>query len=722
MTKMKSSELALMHPQLISAEFLTFQSILVESKQSFTKEDVQLVSNQAIIDYAVISQQQDGGVARLILEVEGAIELGSVYELVSATQGRIRIFPGRVVQTSLFDRKYSYEGPLGVMMDDGMLSLFVWSPIAERIECVIYDTTETVLKTSEMKRGDRGVYQITLAREYEHARYRYRVTTYLGTTEVVDPYAKAVTANGRFGVLSDVDQEIRQRFPKRKKRPILVKPTDAVIYEAHIRDFTIDATSGSTHPGQYLGVSERGTRSPAGKKTGLDYLLDLGVTHVQLLPVHLFGSTDEITRSPYNWGYDPVNWFALAGSYASDATNPRTRIFEYVEMIDQLHAAGIRVTFDVVMNHVYIREQAALEHLVPGYYFRYELDGTLANGTGVGNDTASERFMMKRLIVDCVTYFAEVLQIDAFRFDLMGIHDVETMNSLRTALDAIDPTILIYGEGWDLATPLPARRKAISSSAARMPGIGHFNDVFRDALKGSTFNEHDRGFVSGDLWKEGEVRNGIAGSVTLENQTYGRFPEPTYSINYVEAHDNHTLFDKLSLARPDLDENQLLRMSRLAQTIVILAEGIPFLHAGQEFGRTKQGVENSYNAPDAINRLDWTLRDRHFEMVDYIKNILQIRRMHGGFRLHRANQIQESLHFLPMRPGVIAYEVDAIHSYDAWQRTLVVYNVTDETIEMALDHPMWNLHVQGDEASVTPIEKGVAKIKVLPLSTTIATC
>ncbi|OIN67089.1 type I pullulanase [Exiguobacterium sp. KRL4] len=719
---MRNSESGTQQARLISVEFMTFQTILMETMTPFGQDDFLLVSDGRVIDHRISSQEESDGTFKLTLLLDRAIELERCYEIVLPDQERLRVLPSQIVRTMLFDRKYSYEGPLGLVFQEEKIAFYVWSPIAERIECVRYDQEEQEIETKELVRQERGAHHLIVPRQWEHSLYRYRVTTYLGTHEIVDPYAKAVSTNGRFGVLLDIEHEIDQHFPHREKRPILIKPTDAILYEAHVRDFTVDPSSGSAYPGQYLGVVESGTVSPEGRTTGIDYLLELGVTHLQLLPVHFFTTTEEVSRSPYNWGYDPVQWFSLAGSYASDPTDPKVRILEYAEMVERLHAAGIRVTFDVVMNHVYIREHSALEHLVPGYYFRYELDGTLANGTGVGNDTASERFMMRRMIVDCLTYFADVFRIDAFRFDLMGIHDIETMNAVRAALDAIDPTILVYGEGWDLATPLPHRQKATSSFASQMPKVGHFNDVFRDALKGSTFSETDRGFVSGNGWPEGEVRNGMAGSITLAGQTAGRFPEPTYSINYVEAHDNHTLYDKLVLARPDLDERIRLQMSRLAQTIVFLSAGIPFLHAGQEFGRTKGGVENSYNAPDAINRIDWTLRDRHARMVDYLKNILQIRRMHGGFRLHRANQIQELFHFLPMRAGVIAYEVEAVHSYDAWQRTLVVHNVTMESVEIALDHNRWNVHVQGERASVTPIEKGVARIMVLPLSTTIATC
>lgn len=704
---------------VIRAEFLSFQSIRVEVEGNPSIHWSLECDGQSLAIQQVETHREEQLVIYELTVLE-PVELECRYEVFGAGRS-IRVVPDRLVRTEAFERKYRYEGKLGVWEEEGAFHFAVWSPVAERIMCVVYDQDERLLEKHEMERQEQGAYHLQLEQDIAECWYRYEVTTYLGTQEVVDPYASAISENGRYGVIVDVERTMTKWFPKRVARPLFVKPSDAVIYEANIRDFTIDHSAGSSHPGQYAGMTERGTRSPRGHATGLDYLLDLGITHLQLLPVHFFETTDERTRSPYNWGYDPMLWFGLAGSYAS-SVEPLVRVREYAEMVERLHEAGIRVTFDVVMNHVFIRERSSLEQLVPGYYFRYEVDGTLSNGTGVGNDTASERFMMRRLIVDCLTYFARVYRIDAFRFDLMGIHDIETMNDVRAALDAIDPTILVYGEGWDLATALPERLKAMSASAAQMPRIAHFNDVFRDALKGSTFSEFDRGFVAGDGWKEGEVRNGIAGSVHIDNQTYGRFPEPTYSINYVEAHDNHTLYDKLKLSCPEADEQELLRMSRLAQTIALFAQGIPFLHAGQEFLRTKQGVENSYNAPDEINRMDWERRDDHLSLVTYIKTILQIRRMHGGFRLHRANQIRELLHFIDLRPGVIAYELGAVHSYDAWQRTLIVYNTTREIVEVSLDHSRWNVHVQGDEASVDPLLKGVDRIQVLPLSTTIATC
>ncbi|HAZ39988.1 MAG TPA: type I pullulanase, partial [Exiguobacterium sp.] len=503
---------------VIRAEFSSFRSIRVEVEGN-PSIHWSLECDGKPLEIQQTETHREEQFVIYELTVLEPVELECRYEVFGAGRS-IRVVPDRLVRTEAFERKYRYEEKLGVWEEDDTYHFAVWSPVAEQIVCIVYDQDEQVLGRHKMERQEQGTYHLRLGQESAERWYRYEVTTYVGTHEVVDPYAHAISENGRYGVIADVEQTISEWFPKRVARPLFVKPSDAVIYEANIRDFTIDRSAGSSHPGQYAGVAERGTVSSRGHATGLDYLLDLGITHLQLLPVHFFETTDERTRSPYNWGYDPMLWFGLAGSYASSVA-PLVRVREYADMVERLHEAGIRVTFDVVMNHVFVRERSSLEQLVSGYYFRYEVDGTLSNGTGVGNDTASERFMMRRLIVDCLTYFARVYRIDAFRFDLMGIHDIETMNEVRAALDAIDPTILVYGEGWDLATALPERFKAMSASAAQMPRIAHFNDVFRDALKGSTFSAYDRGFVAGDGWKEGEVRNGIAGSVHIDNQTYG---------------------------------------------------------------------------------------------------------------------------------------------------------------------------------------------------------
>ncbi|TCI48677.1 type I pullulanase [Exiguobacterium sp. SH1S4] len=626
-----------------------------------------------------------------------------------------------MVQTNEFERRYAYDGPLGLLFGINVIDVFVWSPVAFSIWVTVHDEdTHREIERFRMTRGSRGVWHAEVPKGYEGLLYRLQVKTPVETNDIVDPYAKAVSLNGEFGVLVDVEAEIAKHVEP-VLRPPLRKATDAVIYELHIRDFTSHPASTSRLNGLYGSIVETGIRTTGDKSAGLDYLKELGVTHLQLLPVHDFGSVDELTRMPYNWGYDPIHWFALEGSYASDPSAPTTRVLEYARMVNELHKTGMRVVVDVVMNHVFIREQSSLEALVPYYYFRYEHDGTVANGTGVGNDTASERYMMRRMIVDCITYFATTYQVDGFRFDLMGIHDVETMNQVRTSLDKVDRSILIYGEGWDLATPLGPSLKASSHNAAHMPRIGHFNDMMRDALKGSSFNERERGFVSGNEWREWELRECITGAVQIPNVTVGRFPSPQYTINYVEAHDNYTTFDKLLLACEDTDETTRLRMQRLATAIVITSQGVPFLHAGQEFGRTKQGVENSYNAPDRINHFDWDLRDSRATEVEYVKTLLKLRRRHTCFRYDTRQKVVEQFKFLPSPPGVIAYELTASHSYDAWQRVRVYLNGTFEQVTFQAEGD-WNVYVQGDKASLTPIVRNPSQIQVESLSMTIIAC
>ncbi|TCI39840.1 type I pullulanase [Exiguobacterium sp. SH0S1] len=626
-----------------------------------------------------------------------------------------------MVQTNEFERRYAYDGPLGLLFGINVIDVFVWSPVAFSIWVTVHDEdTHREIERFRMMRGSRGVWHAEVPKGYEGLLYRLHVKTPVETNDIVDPYAKAVSLNGEFGVLVDVEAEIAKHVEP-VLRPPLRKATDAVIYELHIRDFTSHPASTSRLNGLYGSIVETGIRTTGDKSAGLDYLKELGVTHLQLLPVHDFGSVDELTRMPYNWGYDPIHWFALEGSYASDPSAPTTRVLEYARMVNELHKTGMRVVVDVVMNHVFIREQSSLEALVPYYYFRYEHDGTVANGTGVGNDTASERYMMRRMIVDCITYFATTYQVDGFRFDLMGIHDVETMNQVRTSLDKVDRSILIYGEGWDLATPLGPSLKASSHNAAHMPRIGHFNDMMRDALKGSSFNERERGFVSGNEWREWELRECITGAVQIPNVTVGRFPSPQYTINYVEAHDNYTTFDKLLLACEDTDETTRLRMQRLATAIVITSQGVPFLHAGQEFGRTKQGVENSYNAPDRINHFDWDLRDSRATEVEYVKTLLKLRRRHTCFRYDTRQKVVEQFKFLPSPPGVIAYELTASHSYDAWQRVRVYLNGTFEQVTFQAEGD-WNVYVQGDKASLTPIVRNPSQIQVESLSMTIIAC
>lgn len=710
------------HVTIERATLLSFETIRLEVIAEYESVPVQIEQNGRPVTYVVLEERStETGTIERDIRLARPVTLESVYTVFHPGHKTIVVVPREIVQTNEFERRYAYDGPLGLLFGTTMIDVFVWSPVAFSIWVTVHDEdTHREIERFRMIRGARGIWHAEVPKDYEGLLYRLHVKTPVETNDVVDPYAKAVSVNGEFGVLVDVEAEVAQ-YVEPVLRPPLRKATDAVIYELHIRDFTSHPASRSRLNGLYSSIVETGIRTTGDKSAGLDYLKELGVTHLQLLPVHDFGSVDELTRMPYNWGYDPIHWFALEGSYASSPTEPLSRVLEYAQMVNELHKTGIRVVMDVVMNHVFIREQSSLEALVPYYYFRYEHDGTVANGTGVGNDTASERYMMRRMIVDCITYFATTYQVDGFRFDLMGIHDVETMNQVRTSLDKVDRSILIYGEGWDLATPLGPSLKASSHNAAHMPRIGHFNDMMRDALKGSSFNERERGFVSGNEWREWELRECITGAVQIPNVTVGRFPSPQYTINYVEAHDNYTTFDKLLIACEDTDEATRLRMQRLATAIVITSQGVPFLHAGQEFGRTKQGVENSYNAPDRINHFDWTLRDSRSTEVEYVKTLLKLRRRHTCFRYDTRQKVVEQFKFLPSPPGVIAYELTASHSYDAWQRVRVYLNGTFEHVTFQAEGD-WNVYVQGDEASLTPIVRNPSQIQVESLSMTIIAC
>ena len=491
------------------------------------------------------------------------------------------------VQSPVFDKKYSFDGELGALYTPQRTILRLWAPTALSVEVIVYESLyRKEKKRHTMGKGGRGTHELIMIGDYAGTAYKYAITFPDGkVVETVDPYSYATTANGERSVIMDAVNTNPKRWGARLE-PI-ASPVDAIIYELHIRDFTISPTSGVTNKGKFLGVVEEGTLSVNGDSTGLDYLKELGVSHVQILPMADFYTVNELKPlEQYNWGYDPQNFNVPEGSYATNPYQPEVRILEMKEMIQGLHDAGIRVIMDVVYNHVYLPKLHALEKTVPGYYFRRNEDGTLCNGTGVGNDTASERFMMRKYIIDSITYWAKNFHLDGFRFDLMGIHDIETMNEIRIALDEIDPSIIMLGEGWNLNTNLPPSEKAVQQNADRMPGVAHFNDALREAIKGSDFDSgNDTGFITGKPFMEGWIATNLQGGAYYPVNR-GNYKTPAQMVQYVEAHDNLTLYDKLKVSLPWDDEDFRMRRHLLASSFVLLSQGIPFIHAGQEFMRT----------------------------------------------------------------------------------------------------------------------------------------
>ena len=621
------------------------------------------------------------------------------------------------VQSPVFDKKYSFDGELGALYTPQRTILRLWAPTALSVEVIVYESLyRKEKKRHTMGKGGRGTHELIMIGDYAGTAYKYAITFPDGkVVETVDPYSYATTANGERSVIMDAVNTNPKRWGARLE-PI-ASPVDAIIYELHIRDFTISPTSGIANKGKFLGVVEQGTLSADGDKTGLDYLKELGVTHVQFLPMADFSTVNELKPlEQYNWGYDPQNFNVPEGSYATNPYQPEVRILEMKEMIQGLHDAGIRVIMDVVYNHVYLPKLHALEKTVPGYYFRKNADGTLSNGTGVGNDTASERYMMRKYIIDSITYWAKNFHMDGFRFDLMGIHDVETMNEIRIALDAIDPSIIMLGEGWNLNTNLPPSEKAVQQNADRMPGVAHFNDALREAIKGSDFNSgNDTGFVTGKPFMEGWIATNLQGGAYYP-ASRGNYKTPAQMVQYVEAHDNLTLYDKLKISLPWDDEGSRMRRHLLASSFVLLSQGIPFIHAGQEFMRTKNGLENSYNAPDSINRIDWHRRSEMKQAVDYMKSLIALRKHEPLFRLRTIDEVKEHMNIVKADYQIVVYQLE-----DTEKLYYVIFNGQTNAIDFDVEAGDYQVLIEDGKSNLGEprIVEGLSRIRVEYLSVTV---
>ncbi|HPU66372.1 MAG TPA: type I pullulanase, partial [Limnochordia bacterium] len=487
--------------------------------------------------------------------------------------------------------------------------------------------------------------------------------------------------------------------------PPLENPVDAVIYEVHVRDFSISRSSGIKAKGKFLGVVEKGTKTPSLLATGLDHLQDLGITHVHLLPIFDFARVDEANPgASYNWGYDPLNFNVPEGSYASDPRDGRVRIRELKEMILELNQAGIGVIMDVVYNHTFHCVESSFHKLVPGYYYRHDSRGGFSNGSGCGNELADERSMVRKFIVDSVVYWAQEYKIAGFRFDLMGLHHVDTMRAVRRALDRINPHILIYGEGWAAGpSTLPEYARAVKENTHELQGIASFCNDLRDGIKGHVFHTREGGFIQGRGGEE-SVKFGLVGAVQhpqikYHKVLYSKGPwalHPSQSVAYAEAHDNLTLWDKLLCTTEEEDHAQRSKMIKLAHTIILTAQGVPFLHAGQEFARTKGGDPNSYQSPDHVNQLDWERKGEFYDLFRYTKDLIALRKSRPAFRLRTGEEVRRFLQFLRVPRGVIGYALGPHAGGDSYETILVFFNSNRVEVEVAVDAGCWEVLVNED--------------------------
>lgn len=614
------------------------------------------------------------------------------------------------VRSNDFDNYFSYDGELGALYEKEGTLLRVWTPTAKSVEVWIYadDSFKGPSTKIEMVQKPKGIFEAYLPGDQHGTIYVYKIL-FLNNRESisVDPYARATTVNGMKSVIADLNRTNPDGWGERL--PAFGLPEEAIIYELHIRDFSISETSGIVNKGKFLGLTEKNTQNASGRKTGLDYLIDLGITHIQILPMFDYATVDEanLTEPQYNWGYDPLNYNVPEGSYSTDPFDPFNRIFELKQMIRTLHDNGLRVIMDVVYNHVYDPKDQALERTVPGYFYRYNADGSLANGTGVGNDTASERHMMRKYIIDSVKYWAKEYHLDGFRFDLMGIHDSVTMNAIREALDKIDPSIIIIGEGWEMSTPLPEDLKASQRNAQAMPRIAHFNDSIRIALKGSDFgDEKDRGFISGKNYLEDLLLRNIKGAMHLSSRS--SYVDPEQVIQYVEAHDNLTLYDKLLRSNPDDSEEVRIKRHTLATSIVLLSQGVPFIHGGQEFLRTKAGVANSYQSPDEINQFEWERVTTFEESVAYVKGLIALRKSEYLFRLHTHEEIDTHFTMLSENFNIVAFSLT-----NSEKKYIVIFNGNRSDVIFRIQKGKYAILVEDNQVFLESMPEAVLMEKIL---------
>ncbi|MGM9809463.1 MAG: type I pullulanase [Paludibacteraceae bacterium] len=623
----------------------------------------------------------------------------------------------------------------------------VWSPAADSVRLRLYaeGLGGEALEEVAMRRGKDGTWTCCVRGDLQGKFYTFQVNDMEETPGI---FAKAVGVNGRRGAVVDLRSTDPEGWAE-DVRPAFAGAKDAIVYEMHYRDYTIHPSSGVVHKGKFLGLTEPNTTaeglmqdnmvrpgdrtsmtqessmvrpgdrtsmtqessmvrpgdrtsiaagetpaSPVGMATGIAHLKELGVTHVQILPSYDYGSIDEtrLEDNKYNWGYDPVNYNVPEGGYSTNPYEPACRIREMKEMIQALHKAGIRVVMDVVYNHTFDVAHSNFHNTCPGYFYRYNADGSLGNASGCGNETASERGMMRKFIVESCRYWLTEYHIDGFRFDLMGIHDIETMREVRAMMDEIDPSLLLYGEGWAAGAPLlPQEELAMKANILEIEGVGAFCDDMRDALRGPFSDDHKGAFLAGEKGHEESIKFGIAGciehpDVDMSRVNYSKAAwaaEPTQCISYVSCHDDMMLTDRLK-ASISLKKGELERLDKLAQTAVLTSQGIPFLWNGEEILRDKKGVHNSYCSPDSINAIDWSLKAQHEDVFRYYQGLIALRKAHPAFRMGDAELVRRHLHFLDAPEGVVAYMLDGEAVGDEWKTIVVVLNANREDVAVSL--------------------------------------
>ena len=588
----------------------------------------------------------------------------------------------------------------------------LWSPEAEEAVVNIYDHGkggEPVETLPMQLNKENGTWSTSVPQKLYGKFYTFRIK-YNGKwlNETPGVWAKAVGVNGKRAAIIDFATTNPEGW-ENDKGPEVKNFSDVIVYEMHHRDLSMHPSSGITNKGKFIALTEEGTTSPSGEKTGIDHLKELGITHVHILPSYDYNSVDEsnLQNNTYNWGYDPQNYNAPEGSYSTNPENPSVRVNEMKQMVKALHDAGIGVIMDVVYNHTAENDGSNFSLTAPGYYYRHRNDGSYSDASGCGNETASDLQQMQDFIVNSVKYWADEYHIDGFRFDLMAIHDVETMNRVAAELKEINPSIFVYGEGWTAGdSPLLPERRALKENVSKMQNVAVFSDDLRDAVKGHYTDASDRGFATGKPGLEETVKIGIVAATAHPQVDYSKganskFPyaeSPEMIVNYVSCHDDLSLTDKLKHSMADEPEENQLAAAKLAQTIVFTSQGTPFMFAGEEIFRDKKGIHNSYNKPDSINAIDWENKTKYHDQFEYYKGLVNLRKNHPAFRMTTAQDIAKHLVFDKIdsskTPNLISYSLKDNANGDSWKEIKVVFNGANEPQTVNIPKGDWLIVAQ----------------------------
>jgi len=650
------------------------------------------------------------------IEVAENLDLSGNYRVTIEGYGEKAVVPTDIFDSQYFADNFHYDGDdLGAVISGDTTTFKVWAPTASQVVLNLFEAGDGVdaYKTVEMERGDKGIWAHT--EQCGHGTYyTYTVTTAAGTQEAVDPYAKAAGVNGNRGMVVDLSLTDPEGWKNSKLSDPISSYSDAIIWEVHVRDFS-NKIDDSQYKGKYLAFTETGLVNAHGHSVGVDYLKELGITHVHLLPVYDYATVDESDPdAPFNWGYDPKNYNVPEGSYSTDPYNGEVRIREYKQMVAALHEAGIGVVMDVVYNHTY-DANSSFNKIVPYYYYRYDTSGANTSASGCGNDTASERYMFGKFMVESAAYWVEEYTLDGLRFDLMGLHDVQTMQEVESAVHAVNPNAILYGEGWTMGATIDGSAQANQANIGQIVPTGDaigsiavFNDAIRDGLKGSVFDKAARGYISGASGIT--ARKIIFGIKGGQGVGQGWSVDNAMVINYMSAHDNNTLWDKLLLSNPDNTDDQRNRMNNLGAAIVMISRGTPFWQAGEEMLRTKGGDENSYQSSDAVNNIDWSVLKegtREYETMLYYRGLIEMRKTYDIFTDSDAQvtNVEE------LGSGILAVTYDDGKGGQA----LVLINPHDTGLPYTLNGD-WNLVADGSQAGAAVLARESGAVTVAGIS------